>query len=110
TLLAEGVFAARGDAGDAVSLPAAVVAFALIWLGVAWALRSWVAILLTFVPAVLTTLGAAMVGGLEPVGGAALTIVGATMVLAIMFSRVTHPVRRWTPGWFFGSTMPHDPG
>jgi len=76
TVLTEAIFAAGGAATSDISLAAAVVAFLLCWQGVAWALRSWVAVLLTFVPAVMITLGAAMVAAVEPVGGAILLTVG----------------------------------
>ncbi|MBN9608411.1 MAG: hypothetical protein J0I11_03730 [Actinobacteria bacterium] len=99
TVLTEAIFAAGGAATSDISLAAAVVAFLLCWQGVAWALRSWVAVLLTFVPAVMITLGAAMVAAVEPVGGAILLTVGGTLLLAVVWVRVAAPSRRWTPGW-----------
>lgn len=99
SVLAEAIFAARGPDGSNVAMSAAVVAFLLGWQGIAWALRSWVAVLLTFVPAVMVTLGAAMVGAVEPVGGAILLAIGATLLLGVVWFRVAAPSRRWTPGW-----------
>lgn len=102
TVLAEAIFAARGPDGSDIAMVAAVIAFLLCWQGVAWALRSWVAVLLTFVPAVMITLGAAMVGAVEPVGGAILLVLGGTLLLAVVWFRVAAPSRRWTPGWSAG--------
>ena len=101
-LVVEGLFAATGQSGDIVSLPAAGVALVLIWMGVAWALHSWVALLMTFVPAVMVTLGAAMVGGLSPGAGAALVLVGTALVAAIVSFRLSAPARGWSPGWTAG--------
>jgi len=101
-LLVEAIFATRGERGDIVSLPAAVVALLLLWVGVAWALRSWVVLLMTFVPAVLVTLGAALVTGLAPGAGGALLLVGLGLIGAIVSFRLSAPERGWTPGWSTG--------
>jgi hypothetical protein len=93
-LLVEGIFAARGERGDLISLPAAGVAVILLWMGTAWALRSWFVLLLTFLPAMMLTLGAAMVGDVAPGGGAVLLVIGALLLTAVASFRLSgrqHP-------------------
>jgi hypothetical protein len=106
-LLAEGIFATRGADGDVVSIPAAGVALVLLWFGVAWALHSWVALLMTFVPAVMISLGAALVGESAPGAGVALLLVGLALLSGIVRFRLSVPDRGWSPGW---SSSTHHPG
>jgi hypothetical protein len=108
-LLTEALFATRGLDGDVVSLPAAGVALALLWLGVAWALRSWVALLITFVPAVMISLGAALIGQAAPGAGAALLLVGLALLGGIVKFRLSAPDRGWTPGWAASTHHPAEP-
>ena len=108
-LLAEGIFATRGADGDVVSLPAAGVALLLLWFGVAWALHSWVALLMTFVPAVMISLGAAVVGQSAPGAGAALLLVGIALLSGIVRFRLSVPDRGWTPGWSASTRHPDEP-
>lgn len=98
-LVVESIFAARGEPGDVVSVPAAGLALLLLWAGVAWALRGWVVLLMTFVPATMIALGAAMVAGTAPGPGAALLLVGLALIGAIISFRLSTPERRWSPGW-----------
>jgi hypothetical protein len=104
-LLVEGIFAARGERGDLISLPAAGVAVILLWMGTAWALRSWFVLLLTFLPAMMLTLGAAMVGDVAPGGGAVLLVIGALLLTAVASFRLSarQPPRGFGPSTGAGS-------
>ncbi len=103
-LIVEAVFAARGESGDLISVPAAGIGMLLLWVGIAWALRSWVALLMTFAPATMIILGAAMIGDLAPGSGAALLLVGISLMATIILFRLSSPVPRPTipPAWQSG--------
>jgi hypothetical protein len=88
-LLVEGIFAARGERGDLISVPAAGLALVLLWLGTGWALRSWLALLLALLPALMLTLGAALVGDLAPAGGATLLVVGTVLLMSVAWYRLS---------------------
>jgi hypothetical protein len=88
-LLVEGIFAARGERGDLISVPAAGLALVLLWLGTGWALRSWLALLLALLPALMLTLGAALVGDLAPAGGAILLVVGTVLLMSVAWYRLS---------------------
>lgn len=111
-LLVEGIFAARGERGDLISLPAAGVAVILLWMGTAWALRSWFVLLLTFLPAMMLTLGAAMVGDVAPGGGAVLLVIGALLLTAIASFRLSgrQQPRTFGPSAAAGSAVAPWPG
>lgn len=98
TLGVEIIFVHRAitsGAGGTIAIGAAVITFFLLWVALAWAMRSWVSMLITFIPAVLVTLGGAFLLGYSRTSGTILLIVGLTMVGSIVWFRLARPTRWW---------------